>query len=102
LKEGTRDVVLDFSFWNREFRDEWRDVIKEETEEGKVKVLIVFFDAEEEVLWRRIEERRRLAQEKGREADNAALVTRAMLSRYVRGFERPEEDEEGIIVVKVE
>lgn len=24
LKEGVRDVVLDFSFWNRKYRDEWR------------------------------------------------------------------------------
>ena len=102
LKEGERDVVLDFSFWNREFRDEWRHVIREETEDGKVKVMLMFFDATEDVLWRRIEERRRHAAEKGREADDATTVTRAMLSRYVRGFKRPEEDEEGVIVVKVE
>jgi len=101
LGEGQRDVVLDFSFWNREFRDEWRDVIREEKEEGKVKVLLVFFDATEEVPWRRIEERRERAGKEGRGADDATAVTRSMLSRYVRGFERPEEGEQAI-VVKVE
>jgi predicted kinase len=108
LKEGVRDVVLDFSFFNREYRDEWRDVISEETgrdgneeSERKVKVVLVYFDAEEDVLWRRIEERRVKAEKEGRGADDAVLVTRSMLNRYVKGFERPEVDEEAI-VVKVE
>jgi hypothetical protein len=38
------------------------------------------------------------AETKGRGADDAVLVTRAMLSRYVRGFERPGEDEKAIVV----
>jgi predicted kinase len=75
LREDIRDVVLDFSFWGRAFRDEWRSVMSEETgwlangnwdgkedtgkQSGdKLNVVLVFFDAEEEVLWRRIEERR--------------------------------------------
>lgn len=101
-------MVLDFSFWGREFRNEWREVVREETggngdEDGneRVKVLLVFFDAAEEVLWRRIEERRVNAESKGRSADDAAVVTRAMLDRFVRGFERPDEDE-GAIVIKVD
>jgi predicted kinase len=101
LREGKRDVVLDFSFYDLEYRDEWRDIIQEETEKGDVKVLLVFFDAEEEVLWRRIEERRLNAERRGRSADDSAVVTREMLERFVKGFERPGEDEDAI-VVKVE
>ena len=116
-----RDVVLDFSFWNREDRDQWREVLREETERTKnqdrgggsleigsgergkdgVELILVFFDAEESVLWRRIEERRLKAEREERGADNGRFVTRAMLDRYFRGFERPEEDE-GAINVKFE
>jgi hypothetical protein len=54
LQEGQRDVVLDFSFWNREYRDEWRDIVSEERRmdgageeegRGKYRVILVFFDA---------------------------------------------------------
>ena len=95
--------MADFSFWSREFRDEWRDVVREEWEayEMGVNIVLVFFDAEEEVLWKRIENRRVNAEREGRCADDAAVVTRAMLDRFVRGFERPDEDEKAI-VIKVE
>lgn len=58
----------------------------------------MFFNAEEEVLWKRIEERRMKAETKGRDADDAVLVTRAMLSQYIRGFERTEDDEDAIVI----
>jgi predicted kinase len=68
LREGKRDVVLDFSFYDREYRDEWREFIDEVYGNGersgngeggvRPRVVIVYFEAEEEVLWRRIEERR--------------------------------------------
>ena len=70
-------------------------------ETGKYRVILVFFDAEEEVLWRRIEDRRVNAEGRGRGADDAATVTRSTLSKYVRGFERPE-GSEGAILVKIE
>lgn len=96
--------MLDFSFWNREHRDEWRGIVSEETrwdgngEDGKVKVVLVYLDAEEEVLWRRIEGRRVEAEKNGKGADDAVVVTRAMLGRYARGFERPEQGEAAITV----
>jgi predicted kinase len=97
LDEGMRDVVLDFSFWNREFRDEWREVIKKV--EG-VNIILVYFDANEEVLWRRVQERSRGV----RDADSAAEISRELLGVYVGGFEKPEVggDEGEVIVVKVE
>lgn len=101
LREGVRDVVLDFSFWNRGYRDEWRDVVRQETEEGKVMLLLVLFDAEEEVLWRRVEERRRNGELAGRGADDALHFTRAMFERYIGGIEPPGQDE-GAIAVKIE
>ena len=67
---------------------------------GGVKTVIVYFEAEEEVLWRRIEERSR--ESKG--ADNAAVVDRELLRVYVKGFERPETGggEGEVVVVRVE
>lgn len=73
----------------------------EEEGRGKYRVILVFFDAEEEVFWRRIEGRRVNAEGRGRGADDAVTVTRSMLSKYVRGFERPDGGE-GAILVKVE
>ncbi|KAH8593527.1 P-loop containing nucleoside triphosphate hydrolase protein [Bisporella sp. PMI_857] len=97
MEEGRRDVVLDFSFWSREYRDEWREMVRNGT-----RIVVVYFDAEEEVLWRRIEERREKGRVKGRDADSAAEITRELLRSYSKGFERPYMDEGQIITVKVE
>ena len=102
LKAGERDMVLDFSFWSREMRDEWRGIIERvrrgEEEGPGYRVLMAVFNATEEVLWKRIEERSRGVKD----ADSCAEVGRDLLASYVRGFERPGENEGEIIYVKVE
>ena len=91
LRERERDIVLDLSFYSCEYRDEYRALI--EGEGGRW--VLVYFDAEKDVLWRRIQERKR----KGVNADSAYDVTEDVLDRYVNGFERP--DGEGEIVIPV-
>lgn len=101
VRRGIRDVVLDLSFWSWGFREEWRGVVKDVLEEMKVggiedgggdaddegkgkgpRIIIVYFDAEEEVLWRRIQERKRGVKD----ADSAAEISRELLASYVKGF----------------
>lgn len=57
---------------------------------------MVYFDAEREVLWRRIQER----TSKVRDADSAFEVTEEVLNSYLRGFEVPVDEEH--VVIKVE
>jgi len=70
-------------------------------EEGAAgaRLVIVYFEAEEEVLWRRIEKRWR---EGARDADAAVELEREVLAGYVAGFEAPGRDEGEVVVVRVE
>ena len=63
-------------------------------------MVLVYFDANEDVLWERIEGRR-MERERGEgdSADSACVVTREMLGSFVSGFEVP--SGEGEIVIKV-
>lgn len=92
LREGRKDVVLDLSFWNKEMRSEYRELIREG---GGRTVLVYLRCKDEEVLWRRIESRAK--GERG--ADSAFKVTREVLRRYFEGFEEPVG--EGEVVVDV-
>jgi predicted kinase len=102
LSEGKRDVVLDFSFYSREYRDDWRDVAlsKAKRNNGQgVRILIVYFEATKEALWNRIQARRKGV----RDAGSAAETSKELLASYVKGFEKPTADEEGdVIVIRVE
>jgi predicted kinase len=99
LEEGERDVVLDFSFYNREYRDDWRGIVEEKGNGEGVRVILVYFDATEEVLWERVQVR----SGGKKDADNAAEITRELLGAYASGFEKPEVggEEAEVVVVKV-
>ncbi|KAK5994611.1 hypothetical protein PT974_05090 [Cladobotryum mycophilum] len=100
LQEGQRDIVLDLAFWNREYRNEFKKIV----ESNGGRWLLVFLDAEKEVLWRRIQERRArreaLSVEDGRrDGDSAFNVDEGIFEVYCEGFERPVG--EGEVVIKV-
>ena len=99
LKEGRRDVVLDFAFWNKGYRDEWRRCVEEVERENerKIRTVIVYFEVSEheDLLWKRVQERN-----KGeKNADSAVQIKRELLRKYVSGFEKPLEGIEGEVVV---
>ena len=84
-----RNVVVDFSFWNRAFRDEWKRLI--EAAGGTWELVVIKTDPRN--LPQRLEERRA----RGEDA-NAFPVTPEMLEEFIAGFEFP--DGEGEIVVE--
>lgn len=99
LGVGVGDMVLDMSFWEREEREIWRGMVPE-----GMRVVTVYFDATEDVLWRRIEERKDQAEKEGGEGGDAVVhLKREVLAGYVKGFEKPAVDggEGEVIVVEV-
>ncbi|OAA60851.1 HET domain protein [Cordyceps fumosorosea ARSEF 2679] len=95
LREGTRDAVLDLSFWNRAYRDEYKAII----EKAGGRWVLVFLDAGKELLWSRIQGRRtardRIPVESGaRDGDSAYDIEPETFEMYWNGFEPPNGEEE--------
>lgn len=87
LRAG-RDVVVDYSFWSRAQRDDYRAL-------GRAcgaEVEVVHLDVPADEL------RRRLALRRTSHPDDF-VVPPAVLERYVAGFERPGEDERDVTVL---
>ncbi|KAK8922079.1 hypothetical protein H634G_00236 [Metarhizium anisopliae BRIP 53293] len=100
LEEKQKDVVLDLAFWNRKYREEYKEAI---TKHGG-RWLLVFLDADKEALRRRIAGRRAQRDalslnDKRRDGDTAFDVDNETFEMYWDGFERPVG--EGEIVIKV-
>ena len=99
LAEGQRDVVLDLSFWNKEYRDEYKSLI----ERGGGRWVLVFLNAERELLWRRVGQRTAardaVSALEERDGDSAFDIDTETFDMYCSGFERP--SGEGEIVIKV-
>lgn len=100
LREKQRDIVLDLSFWNRDFRDEFKGVV----ENNGGRWVLVFLDAAKDVLRRRIAERRARRdaldeRNRGRDGDSAFDVDEETFERFCGGFEKPVG--EGEVVIKV-
>ncbi|UNI21212.1 hypothetical protein JDV02_007222 [Purpureocillium takamizusanense] len=98
LRAENRDVVLDLAFWNKEYRDEFKALI----EENGGRWVLVFLQAERELLWRRITERRARRDaldetDERRDGDSAFNVDEATFDMYCNGFERPEGEGEIVI-----
>ncbi|KAI1476088.1 P-loop containing nucleoside triphosphate hydrolase protein [Daldinia eschscholtzii] len=92
LREGKKDLVLDRSFYSKEFREETKKLIEEN---GGRWVLVYLRAKNKEVLWERIVGRRQV----GINADCAYEITREILDGYWDGFEAPVD--EGEIVIEV-
>ncbi|KAK2590149.1 hypothetical protein QQS21_012178 [Conoideocrella luteorostrata] len=100
LDEKSKDIVLDLAFWNKEYREEYKEAI---VQHGGRWVL-VFLHADKDTLKRRIAGRR--AERDGldhndqrRDGDSAFNVDDDTFNMYYDGFERP--DGEGEIIIKV-
>lgn len=97
--EPDKDIVLDLSFWNKEYRDEYKALV----DAAKARWVLVFLEADKETLWGRIQSRR--AKRDGaalgtaeRNGDSAYDISEEVFEMYWGGFERPEG--EGEIVVQ--
>jgi predicted kinase len=101
LKAGTRDVVLDMAFYNKETRDEYRQIIQEHGG-GRYTVCLVVFKGTPDTIWRRIEARRIDMERKKERGDGweGMSIDRETLNNYDEGFEWP--DGEGEIVIDID
>lgn len=98
LEEKTRDIALDLSFWNKEYRDEFKAMI----EKFGGRWVLVFLDADKELLWKRITSRKdeRDGQDLAeRTGDSAFDVDKETFDSYYEGFERPCGEGECVIEV---
>lgn len=80
---GGRDVVVDYSFWARAQREEYRALGRE----CAADVEVVWFDIGEDELRRRLQER------DAQTGPDAVHVPHSLLERYLAGFEAPGPDE---------
>jgi predicted kinase len=79
LLDSGRSVVLDYGLWERANRDRYKRLIEEHGGRWR----LVYFEAESELL------RRRLAERNRRTDANALTVTAAMLDDFMARFEAP-------------
>lgn len=82
IEEG-RDVILDLSFWSRESRDRYRQLIRRAGGEP----VLVYLKADKEVLRERLRERNKTV------GANAVFVSEEMFEQYYDGFQEPDEKE---------
>ena len=90
LRDGSRDIVLDRSFYAKAHRGEVKQVV----ERLGGRLVLVFLEVGRDELWRRIMERRA----RGVSADSAREIGEEVLRDFVEGFEVP--DGEGEFVVE--
>nr|WP_237448658.1 ATP-binding protein [Nocardioides flavescens] len=86
--DAGRDVVVDYSFWSRRQRDDYRALGREHGAE----VEVVHLDTPPDVV------RRRLAERRGAHADDFT-VDAELLEHYLRVFRPPGPDEDDVTVV---
>ncbi|KAJ5519698.1 hypothetical protein N7463_000151 [Penicillium fimorum] len=82
LRQGSQDVILDFSFAFQETRDEWKSLI----EGSGGRWVLAYLDVGVDELRRRVRARNQLTVKDG---DSAFFVTNEILESYIAGFERP-------------
>ncbi|EXL52341.1 hypothetical protein FOCG_08135 [Fusarium oxysporum f. sp. radicis-lycopersici 26381] len=101
LQDKTNDVVLDLSFYDKEYRDEYKDIV----ERNGGRWVLVYLDTGRDLLWNRIQRRRAErdsldAKDPERNGDSAFDIDDETFAMYLDGFEPP--SGEGEIVIKVE
>lgn len=86
LRAG-KNLILDFSFWNKQDRDETKAIV--EKEGGRW--ILVYLAASENrgLLKQRIQQRKQRREEDGVDGDCAFDVTDEVFDMYLRGFEIP-------------
>ncbi|MFI9162994.1 AAA family ATPase [Kitasatospora aureofaciens] len=83
-----RDVVVDYSFWSRAARDDYKALI----EGHGCRWELVHLKADRAVL------ERRLAVRNGEDGANAVTVDRPLFDRYLADFQTPEGEGEQVVV----
>jgi len=86
-----RDVVVDFSFWSRAMRDEYREL----AQSCGVVAETVYFDTPREVLMERVRSR-------SGGSPNEVRLAEERVAAYIDGFEVPTVDEGPLRVVTYE
>lgn len=86
LRDGA-DIILERSFYAKEDRDAFRDMI---ISSGAKCVFVYLKATDKEVLWQRI-----CARSEGERQANSSLdITREIFEMYWRGFEEPKNEDE--------
>ncbi|MFJ9691165.1 AAA family ATPase [Kitasatospora sp. NPDC101183] len=88
LMRAGRDVVVDYSFWSRAAREEYKTLV----ESHGCRWELVHLKADRETL------EHRLAVRNGQEGANAVTVDEALLHRYLAAFEEPDGEGELLLV----
>lgn len=88
VAEG-RDVVLDFSFWSRQMREEWRRLLRP----AGVVPETIYLATDRDTVLQRMRERR------GTHSDDYALDEQTV-ARYFDHFEPPTPDEGPLTVIR--
>jgi predicted kinase len=88
LMRAGRDVVVDYSFWSRAARDEYKALV----ESHGCRWELVHLKAARETL------ERRLALRNREQGANAVTVEENLLSRYLDHFEEPNGEGEQVVV----
>jgi predicted kinase len=89
--DAGQDVVVDYSFWSRAQREDYRALGRSHG----ATVEVVYLKTPEAVV------RRRLAARGGKDADDF-VVDAELLDRYVAGFEAPGPDEHDVTAISTE
>lgn len=61
--------------------------------------VLVFLDADKDVLWKRVQERKAKREIEGRDGDSAYDVEEDVFQMYLGGFEKPEGEGEVRVVI---
>ncbi len=88
LMRAGHDVVVDYSFWSRAARDDYKALV----ESHGCRWELVHLKADRATLERRLDIRSR------RPGANAVTVTPGLFDRYLTGFEEPQGEGEQVLV----
>ncbi|GGQ53250.1 hypothetical protein GCM10010195_05510 [Kitasatospora griseola] len=88
LVRARRDVVVDYSFWSRAARDDYKALV--ESHSGRWE--LIHLKADRATL------ERRLAVRNGEQGANSVTVDQKLLDRYVADFEEPDGEGEQVFV----
>ncbi len=88
LVEQGRDVVVDFSFWQRAARDRYKRLI----EHAGGRWRLIYLKTDQVLLRRRLQDRSRRF-----DANAAFAITDELLASYTAGFEEPYDEGEEVI-----
>lgn len=89
LSDGQKDIVLDRSFYARETRDMYKELV----EKHGCRWVLLYLKVPKPVLWERIQARRQA----GIDADSALEISKDLLDFYCEGFDVPQGEGEIVI-----